>query len=550
MHRFTLFSSAILVLLGGCVLVGTYEYDGYEDAETTAGIAASSSSTGSGGAGGSAGMGGGGGQGGGGQGGGLAPCAPGVDAGTTTPELCNNEIDDDCMGDGDCTVNAAWADRFGDEQDQKLRAAHSNSTGDIAISGEYRGILSVGGVTVSQGTMAFQPYAVRLDSDGKAIFGHDIDRAGTANGVVLRDTALVMVGEYESNDDATKKNIFIRKVDPSGKFIQPDGWHIDFGLHGANRGAAVATTSAANAPVFITAAVSGANTPSTLVGCPNFMGNDGSTVDAVILALNSQSGDCMWAVQIVNATPTTIVTNTTTVTVAGVFKGKINPGPWFEAPETVGGNALGSFIAAYDASTGTQKWYKTFIATEPDQQVSFGQATVDASGNVAIAGTLMGKLTIGGIKYTSSEEATSVDALVAKFNTTGNVLWSDRFGGAGAQLPMAIAELNGRLIVGGKTAAAMAIQNNMDSGPLCVDSHCMFLLSLDQTTGKPAWGRAFGGTEPIAMSDTRVKVATGMGNLWIASSWSTPVDFGQGPIEPPGVTTNQDVFLAKFSSVP
>ncbi len=555
MRRISLLAGGTVFLLVGCGIVGTYDYDDYKPKPEGSGGNGSVSSSGSGGNGGSGGSAGAGGN----Q---VAPCLPGAldggvpdgssaDGGPVTPvELCNNGFDDDCAGDGDCSVQSVSSAKFGDSLIQKVRSIHSNNKGDVAISGEYQGTLSFNSAILAQGTMAFQPYAARFNSNGDAIFVHDIARNGSAKAVVLRDDDLVMVGEYEKLVDATKKNIFIRRVDPNGKFVKPDGWHVEFGEDDANRGVDVATTIAANGPVFVAALIKGSVVPSKIVGCSTFTGSIGNSTDAVILALNSVSGSCNWWAQIVNANVTSIVANTSTVTIAGFYQGTINPAIWLDAQATSGPLAVGSFIAAYDAFTGVEKWHRTFITEGMDQRVSFTEATLDSLGNVAVTGTFAGTWNIDGHMYNSSENATSFDVIVASFDgATGNVRWADRFGGTGPQLANTIAELKGRILVGGKTTSAMAIQNDKDTGPLCVDSHCMFLLSLDEATGAPMWGRAFGGTEPFN-GETRVKLATGMSNLWLASGWSTALDLGNGPLEPKTPGTDEDIFLAKFMSLP
>jgi hypothetical protein len=125
------------------------------------------------------------------------------------------------------------------------------------------------------------------------------------------------------------------------------------------------------------------------------------------------------------------------------------------------------------------------------------------------------------------------------------LLWMERFGAVGAQLPYAIAEQGGNVYVSGTTSAQMATVPDSDSGLLCNASKCMFLLKLNASSGATIWGRAFGPGE-MAMDPTSL-IAADTTSLWLGGGWSSLIDFNMGSKSALGA---QDLVLAKFAPLP
>ncbi len=108
--------------------------------------------------------------------------------------------------------------------------------------------------------------------------------------------------------------------------------------------------------------------------------------------------------------------------IAGSFWGTVDFGGG--ALTSAGTNDI--FVAKFNPD-GTHLWSKGF-GDATLQEVAY--VTVDASGNVIIAGIFEGTVNFGGGTLTS---AGSWDAFVAAFDPTGAHLWSKRFGDASEQ---------------------------------------------------------------------------------------------------------------------
>jgi hypothetical protein len=102
---------------------------------------------------------------------------------------------------------------------------------------------------------------------------------------------------------------------------------------------------------------------------------------------------------------------------------------YFNATADFGGGAQVStggvdiFLAKY-SSAGTHTWSKVFGTTYGYGDVSRGVA-LDASGNIALTGSILGPVNFGG---GALAESGSYDIFAAKFSASGAHLWSKRFG--------------------------------------------------------------------------------------------------------------------------
>jgi len=97
-----------------------------------------------------------------------------------------------------------------------------------------------------------------------------------------------------------------------------------------------------------------------------------------------------------------------------------------------------AFIAKYNTS-GTVQWQRILGGTLTDQALSI---TTDGSGNVYISG------------QTNSQGAGSVDALIAKYDSTGAIQWQRILGGASAEFGRAIvSDSSGNVYFTGSTTS-------------------------------------------------------------------------------------------------
>jgi hypothetical protein len=146
-------------------------------------------------------------------------------------------------------------------------------------------------------------------------------------------------------------------------------------------------------------------------------------------------------------------------------QGSIIVGYEFEMVSELGGPPLES-AGAFDIGlakldpTGVHVWSERFGDTDNDNVLGIA---VDPAGNIAIAGAFDKRITMGEEKYRAAGEA---DALVARLDPDGKLLWSRAFGGEREDVANGIAvDGAGNLVVTGW------FSEKVDLGPSTVQSN-------------------------------------------------------------------------------
>lgn len=144
------------------------------------------------------------------------------------------------------------------------------------------------------------------------------------------------------------------------------------------------------------------------------------------------------------------------------------------------------------------------------------------SGGVVFAGDFCGKMDFGSTVVATT--GAEVDLFVALIDTLGEDVYSRSFGGKGAQIARAAAvDAKGNAIIVGSFDQAF------DDGTGEVASAGMddaFVLELDPA-GKLLWSRRFGGPEADI---PRAVAVDATGNILVGGSFGGSVDFGGGPV--------------------
>jgi hypothetical protein len=214
--------------------------------------------------------------------------------------------------------------------------------------------------------------------------------------------------------------------------------------------------------------------------------------------------------------------------ITGQFYGTVN----------FGGSALTSagltdvFVAKLDAA-GTHVWSKKF----GDTTGQYGRSVAaDPMGNVVITGYFQGTMDFGGGPLTTAGNS---DIFVAKFDASGNHLWSKRFGDFNNQLAYSVAtDGSGNVILTGYFAGTL----DFGGGPLVsLGVYDIFIAKFDGG-GTHLWSQRFGDTD--SQTGTRV-TADGAGNVLATGYFLGGVDFGGGTLTSGGL---EDIYVAKFAS--
>ncbi|MBI5528776.1 MAG: hypothetical protein HY897_20795 [Deltaproteobacteria bacterium] len=197
-------------------------------------------------------------------------------------------------------------------------------------------------------------------------------------------------------------------------------------------------------------------------------------------------------------------------------------------PTSAGGGII--HVTKLDISGGCI-WTKRFGQTAP----SFGTALVsDTVGNVFITGLFEGKVDFGGGDLTSSGPGVM---FLAKYDHSGNHLWSTHFGNGNSDSRITIATA-----VDGGVLAAGHFEGSADfgGGKLTSAGNRDVVIAKYDAGGNHVWSKRFGSTE-----DDRATFAAvdNSGNVFVTGYLMEMVDLGKGDEPAVGVW---DIFLAKF----
>jgi len=160
---------------------------------------------------------------------------------------------------------------------------------------------------------------------------------------------------------------------------------------------------------------------------------------------------------------------------------------------------------------------------------------VDGSGSVVAAGCCKGSVDFGGGTLTSAGD---FDIWVAKFDADGNHLWSQRFGDASKQMEVhAAVDGSGNVVLAGYYDGVL----NFGGGDMTSEGGDTYAAKFN-AEGDHIWSRRFGGE--LAQQCVGV-AADDSGNIVIAGRFQGAVDFGGGKLRSAG---NFDIFVAKFDA--
>lgn len=181
-------------------------------------------------------------------------------------------------------------------------------------------------------------------------------------------------------------------------------------------------------------------------------------------------------------------------------------------------------------------WVKTF-GNVLDEDIY--DIAVDPQGNIVVVGAFTGAVDFGGGTLTTPNNNT--DIFVAKFDPTGNHIWSRQYGANGIDRAHSVAvDGAGNVLITG------VFQSTVDfgGGPFSsvMGSHDIFVLALTSGGGYLI-SRAFG----AAGGDEGSAVAfDSQGNAYVVGHFTGAVDFGGGTLVSAG---GDDGFIVKYSSL-
>jgi hypothetical protein len=180
---------------------------------------------------------------------------------------------------------------------------------------------------------------------------------------------------------------------------------------------------------------------------------------------------------------------------------------------------------------GNELWSETFSVG------GMGDArgvAVDAAGNIFLTGWFMGAVDFGGGSLASAGDQ---DIFVAKFDSSGNHIWSQRYGGGVLDAAYGIA-----LGDSGSVLTAGTFDGTVDfrGGSLVSAGGGDIFVAKFDSSGNHLWSERFGDWNNQLSS---LVAANGSGSVMLTGHYYGTVDFGDGPLTSAGDT---DIFLAGF----
>lgn len=197
------------------------------------------------------------------------------------------------------------------------------------------------------------------------------------------------------------------------------------------------------------------------------------------------------------------------------------------------------FIVKYDSS-GNVIWAKSAGGSGSDEGTSI---TTDASGNIYLAG-YFGSNTINFGSITLIRNG-SYDIFLAKYDSSGNVMWAKSIGGNGDdEWPKITTDAVGNLyMTGWFRSSSITIGNTtlVSAGGLWD-----FFIAKYDSSGNVIWAKSAGGSDYDYVNGISIDADN---NVYLTGAFASPIlSFGSISLLYTGITPASEFFIAKYNS--
>ncbi|TAL60887.1 MAG: hypothetical protein EPN85_06200, partial [Bacteroidetes bacterium] len=221
---------------------------------------------------------------------------------------------------------------------------------------------------------------------------------------------------------------------------------------------------------------------------------------------------------------------------------------------THGGGGLDAFLVKFN-SAGVRQWATYYGGPGEEGGINHGEISqslaVDASGNIYLAGTTK---SVTNISTSGSHQPAygggNSDAFLAKFSTSGGLLWGTYYGGAGNEFANSIAvDGSGDVYLGGSTDSPTAISTAGSHQPAFGGGFKDAFVVKFSSSGIRQWATYYGGA---GEDYGRSLAADASGNVYLAGytsyMTSNTTIATSGSHQPTHGGAYFDAYLVKFSS--
>ncbi|MDI1449736.1 hypothetical protein [Polyangium sp. 6x1] len=350
-----------------------------------------------------------------------------------------------------------WSRRLGGGEDQAAWSVAEDAEGNIVVVGEFLGQMSVGGGNSLQSEGGFDVFVAKYDgTDGEHLwsrrFGNSEDQV--ARGVAVTKTGEILVtGSFSGGVDfgtgllesAGSFDIFVLTLDSKGNTVRAQA----YGDGEEQNARAIAVDAGGNAVLtgdFRGEMEFGGTTITSAGGFDLFVARfdptGGVTYAKRYGDMDPQRG---YAVRM-NAAGNAVV--------SGIVRGSVDFGGG-----TLTAQNLDVFLLELSPSG---HHVKSFIMGGSKADTAGGVA-VGAGGRFVVAGGFLKDATFGGIKLNAQGGASSPDAFLARYDTSGGVLSATAYGDKDDQTITALAtDAAGRVFIAAQASGVV----DFGQGPL------------------------------------------------------------------------------------
>jgi len=461
-------------------------------------------------------------------------------------EVCGNMLDENCDGKVDaCEGNYVWAKGYGDSNVQAANSVALDSTGNIFVTGVFRGTLDMGkGPMTGAGVMTDDVFLAKLDAAGATLwsmgFGDQTNQAGFG---VATDSSgnVVVVGRFEGGinfgsgalNSAGTTDVFVAKFDGTGKLL----WAKRYGAAGADQARAVAVDAMGN--IHLT----GSFTTSIDFGGGAIKPVSGGGNDLFVAKLDA-NGNHIWSrpfgdnkSQVGNGLAVDLKGN---VVVTGSFSGTMTLPPSMLPSIAASSTSVPDVFLLLLDSNGAPLFGAKFgdIAEQNGRAVA-----VDSKGDIYLVADGAGTTNFGSGPLPTFGQ---MDGMVAKFSgwdgvKTPAALWSQHFGDSLNQYctSVSVDEDDNLVVAGGAEGTT-----NFGGKPLTSAGTKDAYAAKFNSQGMHVWSKLFGNNLDQV---TNGVVATTTGVV-LAGGFRGTIDFGGGVINNADPTQPvDDLFVAQLS---
>ena len=437
--------------------------------------------------------------------------------------------------------NYLWAKSAGGTSDDEAFSVAVDASGNSYVTGYFSSAtISFGSTTLTNAGSA-DIFLAKYDANGNVLWAKSAGGTGDdeANSVAVDASGNCYVTGYffsptisfgsTTLTNAGGYDIFLAKYDATGNVL----WAKSVGGISDEQATSVAVDASGNTYM------AGLFTSTTLVFGSTTLTDSGTGYSSdIFLSKYDSNGNVIWAKSAGGTS------DDKTLSVAVDVSGNSYVTGWFSSSTlNFGSTSLANtgnyemFLAKYDAS-GNVLWAKKPVGSGTDYGNSIA---VDVSGNSYVSGFFQGNTITFGSTILTNAGGGGTDIFLAKYNTTGNLLWAKSAGGIGHDYASSVAvDTTGNCYVAGFFMDA-AIPFGSTILPH-VGASDIFIAKYD-TTGNVLWAKSAGGTGSDWGSSVAVDV---FGNSYVSGYFRSPtISFGSTTLTDVG---GYDIFLEKLAS--